>query len=452
LRIPSTSRKRRLSSVQLVVLLYIGTILLAAVLLRLPVFHNSGVTLSFIDALFTAASSVSVTGLSVVAVHNVFNNSGIVLLTVLFQIGGIGIMTLSTMFWLIFGQRIGLEQRITIAADHNRTGLSGLVQLMRNILLLAICIELIGTLILGSYTWLSGYYDHWYSAYFESFFTAVSAFTNAGFFLRDNSMISFAGDYFYQTIIMLLIVSGAIGFPVLLELKHHLLNRKKKKQHFSLFTKITTFTFGLLIVAGTILFFLFERGLFLQDKSWHEAFFYSLFHSVSSRSGGLTTMDISLLSAPTMAMLAGLMFIGASPSSVGGGIRTTTLFVLFAATIAYMRGHKDVKVFGRELEEEDVRRAFIVFFVATGLVFIAVVLLNLFERLPFHWLIFEVCSAFGTTGLSSGITEHLGVASKIILILMMIIGRIGIVNLLLLRKNEQPVRIRYPKEHVMVGQ
>ncbi|MFD0714646.1 TrkH family potassium uptake protein [Paenibacillus sp. GCM10027626] len=450
MRLPS--RKRRLSSVQLVVLLYIITILLSAVLLRLPFFHNPGVTLTFIDALFTSASSVSVTGLSVVTIHEVFNMSGIVLLIILFQIGGIGIMTLSTMFWLIFGQRIGLEQRITIAADHNRSGLSGLVQLMRNILVLAVSIEFIGTIILGTYTLFAGYYDHWYTAYFHSLFTSVSAFTNAGFFLREDSMISFAGDYFYQSVIMCLIVSGAIGFPVLLELKHRLIRRKEKRHHFSLFTKITTFTFAVLIVGGTVLFFLLEYNHFLADKSWGDSLFYSLFHSVSSRSGGLATMDISVLTGPTLLMLSGLMFVGASPSSVGGGIRTTTLFVLFAATIAYMRGYKEVKVFGRELEEEDIRRAFIVFFVAIGFVFSAVILLTLFESFPFQWLIFEVCSAFGTTGLSSGITGDLSVASKLVLIFMMIIGRIGIVNFLLLRKDEQPVRIRYPKEHVMIGQ
>ncbi|MCQ6559050.1 TrkH family potassium uptake protein [Paenibacillus mendelii] len=432
-------------------MLYILTTFLAAVLLRLPIFHKPGVSLSFIDSLFTAASSVSVTGLSVVTVHEVFNNGGIVLLTVLFQIGGIGIMTLSTLFWLLFGQRIGLEQRMVIATDHNRPGLSGLVQLMRSILMIALIIELIGTVLLGTYTWLAGYHDHWYTAYFNSFFTSVSAFTNAGFFLQSDSMISYANDYIYQVIVMFLIISGAIGFPVLLELKRRLVNRKQR-QHFSLFTKITTLTFAVLIVVGALLFYVFEQGRFLQDKSWHESFFYALFHSVSSRSGGLSTMDISLLSTSTMMMLSGLMFIGASPSSVGGGIRTTTFFVLVAAVFAYMRGYKEVKVFGRELEEDDIKRAFIVFFAAIGLIFTSVLLLTAFEDIPFERLLFEVCSAFGTTGLSAGITETLGTASKIVLIITMIIGRIGLVNLLLLKKDDQPVRIRYPKEHVIVGQ
>ncbi|MFY0546103.1 TrkH family potassium uptake protein [Brevibacillus sp. H7] len=449
-----SNKKHRFSSVQIIVLFYVSSVLISALLLWLPVFHNPGVSLSLIDALFTASSAISVTGLTVIRIHEVFNQWGILLLTLLFQIGGIGIMTLGTFFWLVLQQKIGLQQRIWIAIDHNRPTLSGLVDLMRNILLLAIFIEVIGTIVLGSYFLWAGYHTEWYTAYFYSFFASVSAFTNAGFDLHGNSLIDFSQDYLLQIIHMVLIICGAIGFPVLIEVRNYFEHRRARQRFsFSLFTKITSITFFVLIAAGALLFFLFEREAFLQGKSWHESLFYALFQSVSSRSGGLTTMDMSLLSTPTAVMLSVLMFIGASPNSVGGGIRTTTFFVLLATVFAYMRGHKDVKVFRRELAEEDIMRSFLVFFVAISLVFTAVMLLLWMEGLPFEQVLFEVCSAFGTTGLSMGITPELSTPGKLILIITMVIGRIGIINLLLfLKRDERPTQYRFPKERVMIGQ
>ncbi|MDH4619047.1 TrkH family potassium uptake protein [Brevibacillus sp. AY1] len=450
----SSYQKRRLTSVQIIVFFYVGLILLSTILLYTPIFHNPGVSISFIDAMFTSTSAISVTGLTVVAVHEIFNQWGLLYLTLLFQVGGIGIMTLGTFFWLLMGQKIGLEQRIWIATDHNRSTLAGLVSLMRNILVLALLIELVGTILLGTHFLLSGYHHDWYTAYFHGFFASISAFTNAGFDLYGNSMQSFAHDYIYQAIIMLLIVCGAIGFPVLVEIRTYLAYRRAKMRFtFSLFTKVTTLTFFSLVVLGAVLIFLFERNGILQGMKWHETLFYSLFHSISSRSGGLSTIDISLFTTPTLLMLASLMFIGASPSSVGGGIRTTTFFVLVATVITHMRGFKDVKVFGRELVEDDIIRSFIVFFVAIFLVFSAVILLVWLEDLPFQHVLFEVCSAFGTTGLSSGITSAMGVPGKLILILMMVIGRIGIINLLLfLKRNDRIVRYHHPKERLIIGQ
>ncbi|MGC5324713.1 TrkH family potassium uptake protein [Brevibacillus sp. SYSU BS000544] len=447
-------KKYRFSSVQIIVFFYVSTVLLSALLLMLPIFHNPGVSLSFIDALFTASSAISVTGLSVITIHEVFNQYGIILLTLLFQVGGIGIMTMGTFLWMMLGWQIGLEQRKWIATDHNRPTLAGLVELMRNILMLTLFIEMIGTLLLGSYLLWAGYHEEWNTAFYHGYFISISAFTNAGFDLYGNSLHNFAHDYFFQIINMTLIICGAIGFPVLIEVNNYLDSRRRKQRFtFSLFTKITTLTFFSLVAIGAIFLFIFERDAFLQDKSWHESLFYSLFQSVSSRSGGLATMDISLLSLPSAIMLSAMMFIGASPSSVGGGIRTTTFFVLIATVFSNMRGHKQVKVFGRELVEDDIMRSFVVFFVAICLVFTAAMLLVWMEDLPFHHILFEVCSAFGTTGLSMGITQELGVWGKLILVIMMVIGRIGIINLLLLlKRDDQTVRYKYPKERIIIGQ
>ncbi|GED67872.1 Ktr system potassium uptake protein D [Brevibacillus reuszeri] len=450
----SSNQKRRLTSVQIIVFFYVGLILSSSFLLLLPFFHNPGAHLTFIDSLFTAASAISVTGLTVITIHEVFNEWGILFLTLLFQVGGIGIMTLGTFFWLLMGQKIGLEHRMWIATDHNRPTLSGLVDLMRNILVIAIMIELVGTILLGTHFMLAGYYTDWYSAYYHGYFAAVSSFTNAGFDLYGNSMMDFTHDYVFQSLVMLLIICGAIGFPVLVELRTYLsYKRAKMRFTFSLFTKITTLTFFSLIIIGAVLLFLFEHSKSFAGKTWVETLFFSLFHSVSSRSGGLATMDISLLSTPSLLMLSAMMFIGASPSSVGGGIRTTTFFVLVATVFANMRGFKNVKVFGRELVEDDIMRSFVVFFIAIIMVFTAVILLVWLEDLPFQHILFEVCSAFGTTGLSTGITSNLSAAGKVILIVTMVIGRIGIINLLLfLKRKDRMMRYRHPKERVIIGQ
>lgn len=451
---PPISKKRRLNSVQIIVCFYICSVLLSSLLLWLPVFHKPGVQLTYLDALFTASSAISVTGLSVIQIDLFFNKAGIILLALLFQVGGIGIMTLGTFFWLLFRQKIGLEQRIWIATDHNRPKLAGMVDLMRNILVLAVIIEVAGTLLLGSYMLMRGYVSEWYMAYYHGFFASVSAFTNAGFDLYGNSLLDFSHDYVFQTIHMLLIICGAIGFPVLIELQHYLSHRRIKPRFtFSLFTKVTTATFFTLMAAGALFFYVFEHGAFLADKGFIPSVFYSLFQSVSARSAGLTTMDISMLSTPTLIMMSLLMFIGASPSSVGGGIRTTTFFVLCATLLSYMRGHKHVKAFGRELADDDILRSFLVFFFAISLVIAAVILLAWTEHLPMEQLLFEVCSAFGTTGMSTGITASLSPTGKIIMIILMVIGRIGIINMLLfLKKDDQITHYRYPTERIIIGQ
>lgn len=450
----SGQKQRRLTSVQIVASAYVLLIMVSSVLLYIPLFHKSGVALTYLDALFIAASAVSVTGFSLFPIHEVFNEWGILFLTLLFQVGGIGVMTLGTFFWMLMGHKIGLEQRIWIATDHNRATLAGLVSLMRNIMILALLIELTGTLLLAFYFLISGYADSWWSAFYYGFFTAVSAFTNAGFDLHGTSLQGFAQDYLYQTIIMLLVVLGGIGFPVLVEARTYLAYRRARMRFsFSLFTKVTTLTFFSLIAVGALLFYLFEREGFLRGMSWHEALFSCLFHSVTSRSAGFYTAEPGLFSAPTLLLMCGLMFIGASPSSVGGGIRTTTFFVIVATVFAHMRGFKSVKAFGRELVEEDIMRSFLVFFVAVFLVFASTLAIVWLEGMPFHLVFFEVTSAFGTTGLSTGAIAEMGSAGKLILILMMAIGRIGIVNLLLLlKRHDQTVRYHHPKERIIIGQ
>ncbi|MDQ0257303.1 potassium uptake TrkH family protein [Evansella vedderi] len=441
----------KLTSVQIIVMFYIGAVILSTVLLSLPIALKPGVEWTFIDALFTAVSAVSVTGLTVVSTADTFSVPGVFILAFILQFGGIGIMTLGTFIWLVLGRRIGLSGRQLIMTDQNRHTFSGLIDLMKQILKLFLIIEAIGTVILGVY--FLNYFPTWQEAFLQGFFASVSAATNAGFDITGDSLSPFANDYFVQTINILLLIFGAIGFPVLIELKEMILHKKAgEKFHFSLFTKITTFTFFALVIIGTLLIYYFDRGNFFADKSWHETFFYALFQSVTTRNGGLATMDVSEFTVPTQMVQSVLMFIGASPSSVGGGIRTTTFAIAILAIFAFARGKHSVKVFKREIDPEDILKSFIVIAVAVMIWGSAIIVLASMEPFPLIAIIYEVSSAFGTTGLSMGITPELSTAGKQIIIALMFIGRIGIFSFLFIVRGKVTMDpYHYPKERVIIG-
>ncbi len=449
-KMKSLDRIHRFTSAQLIVLYYISAVIIATVLLSLPFTHRPGVELTFVDTLFTAISAISVTGLTVVSTADTFSVPGYFILMFILQFGGIGIMTLGTFIWLLFGKRIGLRERQLIMTDQNQSTLSGLVQLMKQILSLILVIEFIGFLVLGTY--FLQYFPTWQEAYLQGAFAAVSATTNAGFDITGSSLVPFADDYFVQFINILLLILGAIGFPVLIEVKEFL-TYKGDNYRFSLYTKLTTSTFFLLVAAGTIFLLVFEQNNFLADKSWHESFFYSLFQSVTTRNGGLATMDVIEFTTGTLLGVSMLMFIGASPSSVGGGVRTTTFAIAVLSLYVFARGKSTIKIFDREIEQTDVIRSYIVIMTASLICAFAVITMAMIEdSFTLTEIIFEVCSAFGTTGLSMGITPELSTGGKSVIMLLMFIGRIGIFSLLfIIRGKEIKENYHYPKERVIIG-
>ncbi len=256
--------KRRLSSVQLIVLFYLSAVIVSTILLSLPIAHRPYVELSFIDTLFTAVSAISVTGLTVVSTADTFSVPGYFILAFILQFGGIGIMTLGTFIWILFGKKIGLKDRQLIMTDQNRSTFSGLVQLMRQILVIVIVIELIGAVILGIH--FLKYFPTWQEAFVQGFFASVSATTNAGFDITGTSLVPFAHDYFVQFINIILLILGAIGFPVLIEVKEFLTHKGNYSYKFSLFTKLTTLTFFILIIVGAFSSFCLTGIIFLQIK------------------------------------------------------------------------------------------------------------------------------------------------------------------------------------------
>ncbi|WP_239256513.1 TrkH family potassium uptake protein [Listeria ilorinensis] len=441
-----------MTPVQLIISYYFVAVTISTIVLSLPFTKKPGVHVSFIDTLFTAASSVSVTGLATVDVGDTYSTAGIWVLMGIFQLGGLGVMMLSTFFYLILRRKIGLKQRQLIMTDTNQYTMSGMVRMLREILILIIGIEVIGAVILGLY--FIPFYDSVGDAMFQGLYNSVSLVTNAGVDITGVSLTPFVNDYFVQFISILLIVAGGIGFPVLIETRRFLFEKNTLMPfRFSLFVKITTVTYLALLVVGGLLIWGMEYQHLFQGKSWDEGLFNSMFLSATSRSAGLQTVDSAALTIPTQLFVSFLMFIGASPSSVGGGIRTTTFAVTILFLVSVIRGRKHIYVFGREVYQEDVRKSLAVMIFAAMLCFTAVLVLAGSEDASINEIIFEVFSAFGTCGLSLGLTPHLTSFGKVIIIVLMFIGRVGIMySMLSLRnKNEPKNAIRLPKEKIITG-
>ena len=447
---PFVRRIRRLTPAQAIVSYYFLAIAFSVLLLSLPGVHQDGVKVPFLDSVFTAVSAVSVTGLSALDVSQTYSTFGIFMLMLVLQLGGIGIMSLGTFIWLIVGKKIGLRERQLIMMDHNQHSLSGVVSLIIEIIKILLLIEAIGALILTFY--FTQFYETFSQAFIHGLFAAVSATTNGGFDITGQSLMMYHNDYFVQIINMILIILGAIGFPVLIEVKAFLSN-KNKNFRFSLFTKITTVTFGVLLAVGTVVILALEMFNSFKGMSWHEALFTAMFHSVSSRSGGLVTFDVTQFSEGTNIFLSALMFIGASPSSVGGGIRTTTFAIAILFLINFARGKSEIQIFNREIELIDVFRSYAVIILAIFMVLVATMALSISEpNLPITALVFEITSAFGTCGMSLGITDDLSNFGKVLIMILMFIGRVGLISFLFtIGGRATKTKYQFPKERVIIG-
>ncbi|MCS7464368.1 TrkH family potassium uptake protein [Paenibacillus doosanensis] len=436
-----------------IVIAYFLVIFIVTVLLILPISLKPGASLSFTDALFVSASAVSVTGLTTINTAATFSGFGTIVLMIAFQVGGIGIMAMGTFYWILFGKPIGLSQRKMMMIDQNRYNLSGMVQLMKLIIGMTLLFEGVGALLFGGYFYFAGYYDTLYRAMYHGLFHAVSSYTNAGFDLFGNSLLDYSDDVVVQLLTMLLIVLGAIGFPVIAEVREYLFGGHKRFR-FTLYTKVTTTTFAILLLLGAAGIWITEGSNTFEGMAWYEKVLNAFFASITSRSAGLATIDPSKMTDASQLLLAVLMFIGASPSSMGGGVRTTTVAIIVLMIITFMRGEEEIRVFGRSVRHEDIIKSFLFFITGVLLVMIGifVVLISESPHVPAIAVIFEVCSAFGTCGLSTGITGSLSWASKVALIVLMYIGRIGMTQFLtLFVSRKAKADVHYPEERLIIG-
>lgn len=444
---------KKSSPQQGIVLYYLFAIVVAFLLLNLPYVHKQGVDVNPIDTLFVAVSGISVTGLTPVNIVDTYSTFGQIIILIILNIGGIGVMAIGTLLWVVLGKHIGIRERQLIMLDNNKDTMSGTVKLILEIVRTIFVIELVGALLLAFYFYRDN--PDLKHAFMQGVFVSVSATTNGGLDITGESLVPYAKDYFVQTIVMFLIVLGSIGFPVLLELKAYIKNRVTNFR-FSLFTKITTSTYLFLFVFGVLSILLLEHNRAFKGLSWHQALFDSLFQSATTRSAGLQTIDVSHFSDATNIIMSILMFIGSSPSSVGGGIRTTTfaILILFIINFNNTADKTGIKAFNREIHIMDIQRSFAVFTMASILTFVSMIIIAATEqgKLTFIQIFFEVMSAFGTCGLSLGATDDISNLTKIVLMILMFIGRVGLISfIIILAGRKEPDKFSYPKERIQIG-
>jgi len=431
---------------QILVLGYLMVIITGTILLMLPIATIDGSGLGLVDALFTATSATCVTGLIVVNTATAFTVFGQLVIMVLIQVGGLGIMTMSTMIAFVIGKKISLKERLIIQEDLNQFKISGLVRLVQYVLTFTLIIEGSGVIILflrliNDYPILRAFY--------LSVFHSISAFNNAGFDLFGNSLESFTGDIVINFMVITLIILGGLGFGVLAELFN---TRNIKKT--SLQTKIVLTITLILIVIGflSIMALEYSNEATMGKLPFGQKVMASLFLSVTPRTAGFNTIPTGALQSSTLFLLIVLMFIGASPGSTGGGIKTTTFGVLLITVWSLITGKKDIEVYNRQLETEVVFKALSITMLALGMVVSVTMILTISEKMDFLPVFFETVSAFGTVGLSTGVTSELSSFGRILITLTMFAGRVGPLTLALaFAERKRNGVYHFPREKVMVG-
>ncbi len=443
-----TSRVNALSPAQVLVAGFAALILAGSVILSLPIASRGGAAPSFLDALFTSTSAVCVTGLVVVDTHDQYSLLGQLVILCLIQSGGLGIMTVSTLVFLMLGRRVTLRNRLLIQEAMNQLTLEGMVRLIRRVILVTVAFEGIGAILLAI-RW-SFEMGALRAAYF-GVFHAVSAFCNAGFdlFGQFRSLTAYEGDVVVNLVITGLIIVGGLGFSVVAELVRH-----RRGARLSLHTRIVLTTTALLIAVAMAVVFLLEvrNPATLGRLGPIEKLLGAYFQAVTPRTAGFSTLPIGEMRGATLLFMTVLMFIGASPGSTGGGIKTSTFATLLLAVRSVVNGREDVEAFERRIPHRVVYRALAVSMISLALVVMVTMILSIIWKDRLLAALFEAGSAFGTVGLSTGITPTLPPLGKVLIICTMFAGRVGpltIATAIAWRQHTNAVR--YPEERVMVG-
>ncbi|MGC7870829.1 TrkH family potassium uptake protein [Desulfosporosinus sp. SYSU MS00001] len=433
---------------RVLVLGFATVILCGALLLTLPIANTNGDGLSFINAVFTATSAVCVTGLVVVDTAKTFTHFGQLVILMLIQIGGLGFMTFATMFALILKRRITFRERLLLQEAFNQVSVEGIVRLAKSVIQFSFIIEAVGTLILAL-RWSFNF--GWKQALYFGVFHSISAFNNAGIDLMGDftSFTAYVNDPIINLTIMVLIMLGGLGFFVLVDLQ-------TPSHKFKLHTKIVLEVSGILILVGAVIIFVLEftNPETLGPLPLGSKILASFFQSVSPRTAGFNTINLAGMHHTTLLFIIVLMFIGASPGSTGGGIKTTTFVAIMVSILATYRSEPQVVLKKRSLPPDVIQKAWAITTSASLLIFVMISILSLTEHADILTLLFEVTSAFGTVGLSLGITPNLSEIGKAAIILTMFIGRVGPLTLAFVlsqKRNKGICHIKYPDERIMIG-
>src|SRR5688500_1699072 len=428
---------------------FLVAIIFGTMVLMLPVARAGPGGAPLLTALFTATSAVCVTGLNVVDTPTYWSAFGIGAILALFQIGGFGIMSGATLLGMLAGRRLRLSARLVAHAERGSLDTADMLGVLRLILIVTLAIELA----VGAWLTLVLHYGHdlpWDRAVWTGLFHSISAFTNAGFSTWSDSLIGFQSQPLLLVPVMLAITAGALGFPVLNDLRRAPL----KPAAWSLHSKITLLGTAILLGAGFVGMLVAEwsNPATLGPMGLADKLLNSAFHSVTPRSGGLNTLDVGQFRIETLAVNYVLMFIGGGSAGTAGGIKVTTFFLLGLVVWSEIRGERDVAIFGRRIGTHVERQALSIVLLAIGLVGTATLLVLALTDFPFHAVMFETISAFATVGLSTGITPDLPPAAQLVIIGLMFVGRVGSITVataLALGAGHRPYR--YPEERPIVG-
>lgn len=427
---------------------FLCLIALGTLLLMLPIATKDRHSLSFIDALFEATSAVCVTGLVVVDTETTFTVFGQIVLMILIQVGGLGFMTFGVLIALILGKNIGLRGRLMIQESLNQLSIEGMVRLVKFVFGFTLLIEGIGTIIL-SIRWADDF--GFPRSIYYGLFHSISAFNNAGFDIMGQfrSVTEYAGDFTVIMTLSSLFIIGGIGFTVVLDIK-----RKRSWSSLSLHTKLVLIMTLILNLTGSLLIFVLEYNNpgTLGNLSLKEKILGAYFHGVVPRTAGFNSLNMGELTLSSQFVTMLLMFIGGGSGGTAGGIKVTTFALILLAVWTLIRDQDEVNTMGRRIPKELILRAFSITIYSTALIFFILFILTITEEAPLNMLIFEVISAFGTVGMSLGLTTELSGIGKALIAFMMFAGRVGPLTLVFaLAKNRKKLPYKYAEEKIMIG-
>ena len=435
----------------MIILTFASTIFIGALLLMLPVSSRHGV--SFVDALFTATSAVCVTGLIVQDTGAYFTAFGQCVILGLIQVGGIGILTFSVLFIKLLTGRMGFAHRSWVEDSLGNDFSADFYGFLKRVFIFVVSVEALGAFFL----FFAFIQDHsWHQSLYLSLFHSISAFCNAGFSTFSNSLEGYVSNPYINAIIMSLIVIGGLGFVVVEDVLKYF---REKRRLLSFHTRIVLFTTGILIISGAFVLLIIERNEGFQKLTWGEKIWAAFFQSVTCRTAGFNTIPMQKLSAAGIFLSIMLMFIGGSPGSTAGGIKTTSFALFMLLILKQLRGRDRPEIFQRTVAKKTIRQIMTLILTYFLIVVVAVFFLLLTEKLiletaprPFLAIVFEVVSALGTVGLSMGITSKLTMIGKLITSLVMFLGRIGPLTLAFsLASIEEKLDYEYPEEEIMIG-
>mgnify|MGYP005841448683 CR=1 FL=1 len=448
IREPRRARPPHVREPLVLALGFIAAILLGSLLLTLPIANNEATFTPYLTSLFTATSAVCVTGLVVVDTGTYWSPVGQAIILLLIQVGGLGFMTASTFLLLLVGRRVSLTERLLLRASLGVTPLGGIIRLTRQAVVVTAIAEGVGALILflrfaqemppARALWMG-------------VFHSVSAFNNAGFDIVGDfrSLTPYNQDPVVLLTVASLIIIGGLSFAIVLNVV-----QRGAYKYLALDTKLVLFTSGALLLVGTVAYLLMDFGRVPPTATmpWHAKLLNAFFMAVTPRTAGFNAVDVSRLTEGSILLTIALMYIGGGSGSTAGGIKVNTFAVLSAAVYSSMRGRETVGAFGYELPMAEVARAISIALLALGLIFLVTLVLTLTEPFSLVQIVFEATSAFGTVGLSTGITPDLSLAGKLLIAAMMYVGRIGPLTLALaLAQRTKPERFKYPEARVKIG-